>query len=90
LYIIILLQKARVTRLGECLLGKCFKKFISVPNNGAPFSTVKVLYVNINFDKNGLGYILGEFWINSSDHLAKSQKAEFQPWKSASFVLTSN
>jgi hypothetical protein len=32
-----------------------------------PFSTVKVMYLH-NFDKNGLGYILGDFFTNSSGH----------------------
>jgi hypothetical protein len=34
---------------------------------GATFSTVKVIH---KIGKNGLGYILGDFFTNSSGHLA--------------------
>jgi hypothetical protein len=66
----------RVTRLGEsspkfaqCFIanfGKWFEKYKSSAHLRGTFSPWYQLC--IHFEKNGLGYILGDFFINSSGH----------------------
>jgi hypothetical protein len=57
----------RVNRLGGCLLCavSLVTKCMYVAQFGASFSAVKLIN---NFDKNGLGSILGDFCTNSSGH----------------------
>jgi hypothetical protein len=64
--------------LGDCFIWAVSRKLQNqqskrnkLPKNGLLFSSKKVAYVRINFDKNGLGYILVIiFFTNSSGHPA--------------------
>jgi hypothetical protein len=52
-----------IVYLGLCLCLQKQRKIL-----GILVFTVLVMYVQINSDQNGLGYILGEFFKNSSGH----------------------
>jgi hypothetical protein len=56
---------ASFRQLGDCFNAKFVLKITEVARIfGLLFPTVKVMYVYISFDKNVLGYILGEFYTN--------------------------
>jgi hypothetical protein len=55
--------------MGDCLLWAVLMKIIEVVHIFLQlFPYVSSEYVLCNFDKNGLGYILGDFFTNSSGH----------------------
>jgi hypothetical protein len=83
----------RVTRLGEsspkfaqCFIanfGKWFEKYKSSAHLRGTFSPWYQLC--IHFEKNGLGYILGDFFINSSGHPGHLFRGIFPPFQLRSY-----